>query len=184
MTVREGPNAQMVRYADDLVVCTRKDPRPVLETLRRFLGELDLELHLEKTRLVDADKGGFDFLGFHFRKAWNQRTKKKFPLMIPSRKARARLVARIRFATRHRRTDKVEVVVQEVNPIIRGWVNYFRIGNSADVFQKARDYIERKLSRYVFRKKHRRGFGGGKYPKAEIYDRWGLFNDYRIRYGA
>lgn len=184
MVERSGPNAQMVRYADDLVVLTDKDSLSTLETLRRFLGDLGLELHPDKTRLVNADTKGFDFLGFHFRKVCNPRTKKRFALMMPSKKAQSSLTARIRYLTRRSRTDKPEVLVGEMNPVIRGWVNYFRIGNSSLIFKNAHDYIVKRLLRYVRRKQLRRGVGWDSIPNEKLYGQWGLYYDYRIRYGG
>ncbi len=73
-------------------------------------------------------------------------------------------------------------VIQTVNAIIRGWVNYFRIGNSNSTFNKVRNYIEMKVRRFVMRRKKLKGFGWRKWSREEIYGKWGLYNDYRIRY--
>jgi len=73
-------------------------------------------------------------------------------------------------------------VICSVNAVIRGWVNYFRIGNSNRTFNKVRDDIEKKVRRFVMRRKKLRGFGWTRWSKEDIYQKWGLFNDYRIRY--
>ena len=73
-------------------------------------------------------------------------------------------------------------VIQAVNSVIRGWVNYFRIGNSNSTFNKVRDYIERKVRKFVMRRKKLKGFGWKKWSREDIYEKWGLYNDYQIRY--
>lgn len=184
MTARSGPNALMVRYADDLVLLTRKDPVVALETLRKYLGDLGLECHPEKTRLVNAEEASFDFLGFSFRSVWNQRKRRRFALKTPSLKAQAKLRAKVQNIIRPRRPVAVGTMIQELNPVIWGWVNYFRIGNSSEAFQEVREYVLRKVLRYVRSQKHQRGFGWSKYPDQVVYGQWGLFRDYRIQYKA
>lgn len=117
----------MVRYADDVVILTDRDADRSLAALKKLLAGLGLEVHPDKTRLVDANKGSFDFLGFNFRKTWNTKKTRRFPLILPSKKAQQSIRDKIRGLTRRERTEKVEVVVQQINPVIRGWVNYFRI---------------------------------------------------------
>ena len=73
-------------------------------------------------------------------------------------------------------------VIQAVNEVIRGWVNYFRIGNSNSTFDKVRYDIERKVRRFVMKRKKLKGFGWKRWSREEIYQKWGLYNDYRIRY--
>jgi group II intron reverse transcriptase/maturase len=177
---RRGWNAQLVRYADDLVVLTNKDAQKPLAAVKETLGNLGLSLHPDKTRLVNADKESFDFLGFNFRKVWNRPKTKRFALTLPTRKAQERMRAKVRELTRYERTVKVEEVVQQINPVIRGWVNYFRVGNSSEAFNKMRHYIVQKIMRYVRRKQLRRGYGWKTLTSDVLYGRWGLFDDYRV----
>ena len=72
--------------------------------------------------------------------------------------------------------------IQAVNGVIRGWVNYFRIGNSYDTFGKVRDFTEKKVRRFVMKRKGLKGFGWKRWSKEDIYGKWGLYNDYQIRY--
>lgn len=73
-------------------------------------------------------------------------------------------------------------VIEAVNEVVRGWINYFRIGNSARAFNAVRNDIEQKVRRFVRRRQKRRGFGWKQCSRQEIYGRWGLYNDYQIRY--
>jgi RNA-directed DNA polymerase len=73
-------------------------------------------------------------------------------------------------------------IIQSVNLVIRGWVNYFRIGNSNRTFNKVRNDIEKKVRKFVMRRKKLKGFGWKLWSREDIYKKWGLYNDYRIRY--
>lgn len=181
---RWGLNAHLVRYADDLVILTNADAGRPLEAARGILAGLGLELHPDKTRLVDADHGSFDFLGFSFRKVPNREKTRRFTLLIPSRKAEASIRAKVRELTRYWRTEKLETVIQEINPVVRGWVNYFRIGNSSRSFNETRHYIVTKAMRYLRRKQLKRGFGWKTLDSDLLYGRYGLFYDYKLRHVA
>ena len=175
---RDGWNAHLVRYADDLVVLTNKDAQVPLAAVIRSLEGLGLALHPDKTRLVNADKESFNFLGFNYRKVWNRTKTKRFALTIPTRKAQESVRAKVRELTRYERTAKVEDVIRVINPVIRGWVNYFRVGNSSEAFRKIRHYIVQKVMRYVRRKQLKRGYGWKTLTSDVLYGRWGLFYDY------
>jgi len=175
-----GRKVRLIRYADDLVALTDRDPKEPMEALRKHLSNLGLELQADKTRLVQAEKGSFDFLGFSFRKVWNRRRTGRFTLRMPSRKAELSIRGKVRKLTHYARTEKVEGVIREINPVIRGWVNYFRIGNSSRSFSKTQVYIAKKVMRYVRRKQLKSGFGWKVLPDKVLYDRWGLFRDYRL----
>src|SRR3990167_3339079 len=73
-------------------------------------------------------------------------------------------------------------VIQAVNAVIRGWVNYFRIGNSNSAFCKVCNYTEKKVRRFVMKKKKQKGFGWKRWSREVIYQEWGLYNDYLIQY--
>ena len=184
ITDRSGWNAQVVRYADDLVILTDKSLTIPMEMLRQFLLEMGLQLHPEKTRIVDADRESFNFLGFNFRKEWNRGRTKRFTLYIPSTKAQASMRTKIRELTQYERTKALADVIEEINPVIRGGVNYFRIGNSAGTFHEMRQYIVMKLMRYIRRKQLKRGFGWKIWTSDIFYGRYGLYYDYGIPWTA
>ena len=123
-------------------------------------------------------------MGFNFRKAWNRERTKRFTLLIPSRKAEANIRGKIQKLTRYERTVKLEQVIQEINPVVRGWVNYFRIGNSSDSFRGTRDYVMKKTMRYLRRKQLRRGFGWKTLDGDLLYGRYGLFDGYKIAWAG
>ena len=157
---RCAPLGTLVRYADDFVVMC--DTKARVEEARRRVGlvltRLGLELHPEKTRVVDLSRGsgGFDFLGCHLRKRmsgpiWERSRQRVYYLhRWPSQRAMARVRARVRNLTRRARchTD-LRVVIAEVNPVLRGWAQYFRTGNAANHFTDLDAYVERRLCRLL-----------------------------------
>jgi RNA-directed DNA polymerase len=143
----------LVRYADDLVVMCKTEPeaRYALETLQTALSELGLDLKQAKTRIVHLREGGegFDFLGFHHRYVRGRTRRSRhitFLARWPSRQAMQHARDRIRELTgRERLLLPVEEVVQDVNSFLRGWVGYFRYGNSARPFDKIDRYAVTRL---------------------------------------
>ena len=92
--------------------------------------------------------------------------------------------AKIRELTRYQRTAKLEEIIQDINPVIRGWVNYFRIGHSNKAFNEVRYYIVQKVMRYIRRKQLKRGFGWKTWTSEVLYGQYGLYYDYRVLRGA
>jgi hypothetical protein len=146
----------LVRYADDFVVMC--DTKAAVEEARQrvsaVLTRLGLELHPEKTRTVDLSRGreGFDFLGCHLHKRMSgpiwERTHRRvyFLQRWPSQRAMMRVRARVRGLTSRARchTD-LRTVVADLNPVLRGWAQYFRTGNAADKFVEIDTYVEERL---------------------------------------
>jgi RNA-directed DNA polymerase len=157
----------LVRYADDLVImCDTAAACEQAETVLRWvLTRLKLELHPEKTRRVNLSWGkqGFDFLGCHLRKRlagkiWKQERKRFYFLhRWPSAKAMKRVRERIRDGTGRRRAGvkDVRVLIEHLNPVLRGWGNYFRTGNAGNKFGQVDDYVRRRLVRFLVRRKGR-----------------------------
>jgi RNA-directed DNA polymerase len=158
---------ELVRYADDGVVlcCDERQAGAALEAVREILASLGLELHPEKTRVVDLREGreGLDFLGCHFRarmsgRLWEQRRVVRYYLQRwPSQAAMKRLREKIRHRTgRHRvGVRDIRFVIEELNPLLRGWGNYFRTGNAADKFTEADRYVVWRLRRLLVKKRGR-----------------------------
>jgi hypothetical protein len=142
----------LVRYADDFVVVCPTRQRAV-EAQRRaavILAPLGLQLSPEKTRIADLTRGGegFDFLGFHCRKVESWKWKGRWYLQRwPSARAMNSIRAKVRVGT-HRRLAGVEMdtVVEHLNPVLRGWGNYFRAGNSNRKFHQIDSYVHERLA--------------------------------------
>jgi group II intron reverse transcriptase/maturase len=181
-TRRDGPNVQLVRYADDLVLMTNKDALWAMAQLGAILARLELQLNTEKSRVVDAEKETFDFLGFTYRRAWNRPRTKRVSIFYPSPKAQSRFRERVRAIVTAKAPVPLSEMIRRVNPFLRGWVNYFRVGNSSEAFHDLRWYVEEKVRRVLQRRAHRHGYGWKRYDRDYLYQRLGLFGDYQVRW--
>jgi len=190
-TTRRGryPNVQYARFADDLVVLIDSHPRhdglveAVEKRLREELGQLRVEINEEKSRKVDLTKGeSFSFLGFEYRRVRSRKGKWR-PYFVPKPKKRTALMRKLKEIFRQFVSQPVRSVIGRINPILRGWVNYFRVGNSSGCFSYIKLWVEKKVRRHLLRARGRKGFGWKRWSTPWIYDTLGLFNDYRVVYG-
>lgn len=179
---RDGPNVQLVRYADDLVLLTDRDAGWAMERVREMLGELELVLNDEKSRVVDAEEDTFDFLGFTYRRVTNPKTGKRATLYYPSKKSQKRFREKVRVILNPHAPITLDEYICRMNAAVRGWVNYFRVGNASRIFHVIKNYVESKVRRVLQEKAHRYGMGWKRYDFAYLYERLGLYNDYRVRW--
>jgi RNA-directed DNA polymerase len=146
----------LVRFADDLVVVckTRQQCEEAERRIKAILVRLDLELHPDKTRRVELYDGkqGFDFLGCHLRKRlsgaiWERERKRVYFLhRQPSRRAMKGIRQKVREVTPSGRCHAdLRKVIADLNPILRGWGNYFRTGNAARSFNQIDTYVYERL---------------------------------------
>lgn len=143
----------IVRYADDaVIVCrTRKDAELAFEHLKRIMTKLKLTLNPQKTKVVDMNKESFDFLGFRYQKFGKTKSGRKVPYMMPGKKAMKKVKDAIRVITcRKSAYEGLEQKVEKLNPLIRGWRNYFQHGNSTKRFKQLDEYVWMKLWRRVY----------------------------------
>jgi RNA-directed DNA polymerase len=156
----------LVRYADDFVVMCRtpSQAKAALDRAGEVLAGLGLELHPGKTRIVDLREGreGFDFLGCHFHarmsgRLWEQKRQVRYYLhRWPSQAAMKRLREKVRDRTgRNRAGTRIEWVIEDLNPILRGWGNYFRTGNAGEKFGAIDRYVVGRLKRLLIKKRGR-----------------------------
>ncbi len=149
--------------------------------LREELAKLRVAINEDKSRTIDLRKGGsFAFLGFEYRLVLS-RNRKWRPQFVPKMKKRTALFARLREAFRHQVSQPVGKVVEKINPILRGWVNYFRIGHSSRCFTLVRRWVEMKIRRHMMRARLRKGQGWKRWSSEWLYRVLGLYNDYRLR---
>jgi len=126
----------IVRYADDWVAfCkSKEDAEAVLKTLSEWLSKRGLTVSPEKTRIVNL-KEGFNFLGFNIRHYPTVKNKHGYKLLIkPSKESVQKLRSNLVQVWRNLQGSNVDGVISILNPIIRGWTNYFRIGVSSKIF--------------------------------------------------
>jgi RNA-directed DNA polymerase len=154
---------RMVRYADDLVILCRPGEGEVMkERLDCWLQSRGLALNEQKTQVVQSRESGFEFLGFSFR--WQQSRKgKPYVHIEPSPAAEQALRDKVHDLTRRELTwrDPVEVV-RELNPVIRGWGNYFALAHYRQSFRQMNHYVGHRLRQWLWRK---HGNPEGKYER-------------------
>ncbi len=110
---------EMVRYADDFVILCRSqaEAAAALEQVQQWAEQAGLALHPVKTRIVDAtEKGGFDFLGYHFERG----------MKWPREKSLRKFKDTIRAKTRRTHGHSLKAIVKDVNRTLRGWFEYFK----------------------------------------------------------
>ena len=157
---------ELVRYADDGVVLCRSAAQAgaALAAVGEILTGLGLRLHPDKTRVVDLREGreGLDFLGCHFRarmsgRLWEQRGIVRYYLhRWPSQRAMKRLRDKVRVRTGRNRVGRdVREVIADLNPVLRGWGNYFRTGNAATKFRQLDRYVVGRLRGLMVKKRGR-----------------------------
>jgi RNA-directed DNA polymerase len=179
---------EWTRFADDLVVLIDGHPRQrglrsaVEQRLRRELAKLRLEVNEDKTRRVDLTQGQcFAFLGFLFRRI-RSRQGRWMPLRLPQIKKRTALLRKLKVIFRRFVSQPVEWVIAQINPILRGWVNYFAFGHSSRCFAYVRQWVEKKIRRHLARSSKRQGFGWKRWSRQWPYDSLGLFDAYGVSY--
>jgi len=170
--------ARIVRYADDLVIlCTGSVHRP-LDTLRYVLDRLDLRLNDKKTRIVNAYKESFDFLGFSFCLRKSRKSGKLYPHVEPSRRSVQRIKDRMKTMTDRKRTPiPLPVLVEEVNMSLRGWSGYFHYRNCTGVFGEVKWHVEERMRTHLRRrfKLHSRAQAQHHLPSSKLYGRYNLY---------
>jgi len=181
-------HVEYARFADDLVVLVdgyRRWNWLVEKVYRRLLEEfarVDVTVNEEKTRLVDLMKGeSFSFLGFDIR---SDRTLsgKSGVLITPRMKARTNLLRNLKEIFQRFISQPVGRVIELINPKLRGWLNYFRMGHSSRCFQYVKDWVEKKIRRHLMRARKRGGFGWDRWSRDLFYGHLGLYADYKVRY--
>ena len=179
---------EYARYADDLAILVNGQwrngwlLRAVDRRLREEFTKLDLRLNEAKSRVVDLTQGeAFGFLGFIFRRLRSPRGR-WWVQKMPAMRQRTALLQKLKEVFRRLDSQPIARVIAVINPILRGWVNYFRIGNAARCFGFVRQWVERKIRRHMMRARGSRGFGWKRWSKAWIYTVLGVFRDYRVQY--
>jgi group II intron reverse transcriptase/maturase len=154
----------LIRFADDFVVLCPSRERAVAarDLAEATLAPLGLQLHPDKTKIVDLRRGaeGFEFLGFHHRMVESRKRRGRFWLnKWPSPRAMASIRGKVRALTAPSRVGAdLDVIVEDLNPVLRGWGAYFRQGNSSAKFGAVDSYVHERMARLASRKYGIRGF--------------------------
>ena len=177
---------QYARFADDIVILVNYYYRWLLKAaykrLTQELDKLGVKVNRDKTKIVDLTQGEtFSFLGFVYRRVRTRRGKWGVSI-VPKMKARTALLRNLKEIFGRYKSQPLSRVIELINPILRGWTNYFRIGNSSECFAYAKGWVEKKIRRHLMRVRKRHGFGWNRWSRDWLYTILGLYNDYQVRY--
>ncbi len=149
---------RLVRYADDwvlLVSGTREHAEGLREEAAVVLAPMGMRLSEEKTKIVHIDEG-FDFLGWRIQRQRKRGSEKRFVYTYPSAKALASVKAKVRTLTQGGTNQSLEALLDRVNPVLRGWANFFKYGSSAKTLSYLRAFAWRRVICWL-RHKHPQG---------------------------
>src|SRR5215468_8330871 len=178
---------EYARFADDLVILVDAYAqhdwllKAVDKRLREELATIQVAINEEKSRIVDLARGEyFSFLGFECRRVRSRRGAWRawYP---PRLKKRTALLRKLKEICRRYQSQPIDRVIALINPILRGWVRYFAVGDASRCFSYIKDWVEKKVRRHLMRARKRRGFGWKRWSRQWLYQRLGLFNNYRVQ---
>ena len=155
--------------------------KAVDKRLREELATLQVAINEEKSRMVDLAQGEqCSFLGFDFRRVRSRRGvwRAWYPPRLQKRTA---LLRKLKEIVRRHQSPPIGRVIALINPILRGWVRYFAVGDASRCFGFVKDWVEKKVRRHLLRARKRRGFGWKRGRRQWLYTHLGLFKDYRVQ---
>jgi RNA-directed DNA polymerase len=167
--------AQVVNYADDLVICCKRQADEALQAMRDIMGRLKLTVNEEKTHVCRIPQDHFDFLGYTFGRCYSPKTGRAYLGTRPSKKSIRRMVVAISAETERRFTGRnVEYIVERLNRKLVGWANYFCLGPVSKAYQAIDAHTVCRLRRWLCWKHKARGAARGRYSYAYLHDTLGL----------
>jgi RNA-directed DNA polymerase len=162
---------QMVRYADDFVIMCRspEDAARALALVQEWTAEAGLKLHPEKTKIVDAKTGTFDFLGYRFKRG---------SIRFPRPKSMQKLKDSVRAKTERTSGESLTKIINDLTPMLRGWLEYFK-HSQRTTFQSLDGWIRMRLRSILRKRRSRKGRGRGsdhnRWPNA-FFAKHGLYS--------
>jgi RNA-directed DNA polymerase len=162
---------EMIRYADDFIILCQSEgeAKQALAEVTEWMSEAGLTLHPEKTKVVDAtQKGGFEFLGWHFERGYKW----------PREKSIQKFKDSVRSKTKRTNGSDMRTIIKGVNQITRGWGGYF-CGGVKNVPERLEQWTRMRLRSILRKRDKRKGRGHGRdhnrYPNAWFAERGMIF---------
>lgn len=187
-TTGEGKyiHLEYARFADDVVILVDGHQKwdwlwtGVNKRLREELDKLQVHINEEKTKQLDLVQGeSFSFLGFDFRRL-KTRNGKWGVYYQPKMQARVKVMEKIRDVFKRHVSQPLIRVRDLINPILRGWVQYFKIGHSSRTFGYIKDWLTKKIRRHLMRAKGKQGFGWKQWSTKELFATYKIFSDFKV----
>ena len=180
--IRKG-SIHLVRYADDMVILAQKNLEKGEGILEHYIERLGLKLNKEKSRKLNLEKDKkVEFLGFQFHRVQSRKTKNRLILVSPSPKSQKRCREQIRKLVSHKIPLKVQDQIRNLDKFLTGWTGYFRLGNCSKVLYGICAYVMKRVRRILQRNKGRKGYGWERISNGEIYERYGLYYNYKVQW--
>lgn len=187
-TTREGKytHIEYTRFADDAIILVDEHHKydwlweGIRKRLFEELNKIEVEVNEEKTKFLDLNKGeSFTFLGFDFRKTKSRNGKWRANYQ-PKMKARLDLIAKIRDVFKRFESQPLTRIRDIINPILRGWVQYFKVGHSSKTFGYIKDWLTKKIRRHLMKAKKTKGFGWHIWSTKGLYAIYNIYNDFKM----
>jgi len=171
----QATKSEVVNYADDFVIlCKPGHGEQAMAAMRRLMDKLGLTVNEKKTRLVKLPEERFDFLGYTVGQMYGKDGRPYWGTK-PSVKSVKRLIREIHESTTSQwNATSVQSRVERLNPMIRGWANYFSQGPVGKVYKFIDEYTARRLRIWLRRKAGKGGTGYRQYPDQYLYEKLGL----------
>ena len=166
--------AVLVTYADDFVVLCRHDAAEVLDTIRRWMASIGLALNEDKTRVCNARRESFDFLGYTFGPLYSPRTGGRYNGAQPSRKAVASIRKNIRRRLWRGNQAPWDDVARDLNRTVRGWSAYFSYGSVTKARHDVALHLYHTVRRFLRRRHKIVGPGYRQFPIQDVFGRLGV----------
>jgi RNA-directed DNA polymerase len=167
--------ARIVNYADDFVICCRKDADEALKAMQALMSKLKLTVNESKTRVRRLPAETFDFLGYTIGPCYRPRNGSCYLGTKPAAKRVARIKQAISDVTTRRWVGlSVEEQVERLNRMLRGWGNYFRLGAVTAAYRAVDYHARDRLRRWLCRKHAVYTRGPIQFPDQHLYDELGL----------
>jgi RNA-directed DNA polymerase len=177
---------EYARFADDLVILVSYHPSAdqlwaqVNRRLREELAKLKVQINEEKTKYLDLNKGDkFGFLGFEFRKI-KTRSGKLGVLAMPKKEAKQKLKNKIKAIFKHNVSQPLTKIRDIINPMLKGWVNYFKYGNSSKTFADMHYWLNLTIRRHLMRAMKRKGYGWKRWSTKGLFAIYNIFSDFKV----
>ena len=174
---------KMIRYADDFILMAKHIDQEVITKVHNYLARMGLVINTDKSKLVYGKEASFDFLGFTFRYDRSIFSKRgRFWNITPKSKSQKKIRQKINLKLKSIGHYSAEKVVSEINPILRGWMNYYRIDKvsyTQVAFKDLEDYLRSRLYRYYNRKSQRKSRLYGQQAFDKLVREYGLISPYK-----
>ena len=171
----EGLKARIVNYADDFVILCVNKGQEAYEAMKQMMERLGLEVNADKTRICRVPEETFEFLGYSFGRCYSTKTGRAYIGTRPSQKKVKGIMERISQKTgRGTLKQGIAEKVRELNALIGGWGNYFRLGPVSKAYRAVDAHNRYRLRQWLCSKHQRAGSGTRAYPDEYLYETLGL----------